>query len=446
MRPSCIRLLKMRVSSGTRRIVLAVSTLMLGTLAMATPASAFTETFQYTGKAQFWTVPAGISVATFDLYGAQGGGGAPVALFAGGLGGRATAPIVVTPGAPIEVNIGGEGDSGPPSMGGFNGGGNGNPSFNNVNGGGGASDIRIGGTALTDRVLVAGGGGGGAGFSCGNGTAIGGAGGGLSGLPGTGCSDLGTVGGGGTQSAGGSAGGDAQTGSFGVGGTGAHYGPGGGGGWFGGGGGSGSAAGGGSGHGPDGTVFATGVRSGNGFATVSYTPTIDTLIDRVEDINPPRALQMSLLRRLNTAKQNSARACDQLAAFIGQVRGQHTNRISTVDADHLIVEAQEVRDSLNCGALPGTCAGHTATIAGTAGADKLRGTKGDDVIVAGGGDDRVVGLGGDDLICASGGADVIQGGGGDDTLRGGPGKDELLGGGGSDKCRGGDGSDSKNRC
>jgi hypothetical protein len=111
------------------------------------PASATTETFNFTGAAQTWTVPAGLTEATFDLYGAQGGGIPGDPLFLPGLGGRATATIAVTPGASIQVNVGGQG--------GIFGGGGG---FNG--GGGGASDIRIGGTALTDRVLVAGGGGG----------------------------------------------------------------------------------------------------------------------------------------------------------------------------------------------------------------------------------------------------------------------------------------------
>ena len=67
-------LTKASASAGTRRIVLAVSTLVLGMLALAAPASATTETFNYTGAAQTWTVPAGVTEATFDLYGAQGGG------------------------------------------------------------------------------------------------------------------------------------------------------------------------------------------------------------------------------------------------------------------------------------------------------------------------------------------------------------------------------------
>ena len=261
-------------------------------LGLAAPASAFTETFQYTGGSQPWTVPAGVTVATFDLYGAQGAGAADAATFACGLGGRATAPISIIPGAWIQVNVGGAGGHGTPGTGGFNGGGHaGDPSYNSW-GGGGATDVRISGTALANRVLVAGGGGGAGPQGCDDQPATGGGGGGMSGSPGFGCPDVGFFpGGGGTQTDGGSAGGAAQPGSFGVGGAGAELGPGGGGGWYGGGGGIGASAGGGSGHGPDGTVFETGVRSGDGFATVSYHATIDTLIDRVGDLNPPPRLK-----------------------------------------------------------------------------------------------------------------------------------------------------------
>ena len=88
-------------------------------------------------------------------------------------------------------------------------------------------------------------------------------------------------------------------------------------------------------------------------------------------------------------------------------------------------------------ALPATCAGSDATIAGTRGSDRLRATKDDDVIAAMGGDDTVGGLAGDDLVCGGRGDDELRGQGGDDTLKGGRGKDELRGGGGSNKCRGG---------
>ena len=97
-------------------------------------------------------------------------------------------------------------------------------------------------------------------------------------------------------------------------------------------------------------------------------------------------------------------------------------------------------------ALPATCAGSDATIAGTRQADRLRGTKDDDVIAAGRGDDTVTGLEGDDLVCGARGDDVLRGQGGDDDLRGGAGDDDLRGGGGSNKCRGGAGTDSKQGC
>ena len=60
----------------------------LGGLALAAPASAKTRTFNYTGAAQTWTVPAGVTQATFDLFGAQGGGNLGSSIFAPGLGGH----------------------------------------------------------------------------------------------------------------------------------------------------------------------------------------------------------------------------------------------------------------------------------------------------------------------------------------------------------------------
>lgn len=52
-------------------------------------------TFDYTGAAQSWTVPEGVTQATFDVFGAQGGS-EPLGQ-AGGLGGKASATIDVTP-------------------------------------------------------------------------------------------------------------------------------------------------------------------------------------------------------------------------------------------------------------------------------------------------------------------------------------------------------------
>lgn len=67
----------------------------LGALAVAlvlpAAAAAGTETFSYTGAAQTWTVPYGVTSAQFDLFGAQGRGtGFP---FLGGEGGEGIATM-----------------------------------------------------------------------------------------------------------------------------------------------------------------------------------------------------------------------------------------------------------------------------------------------------------------------------------------------------------------
>ncbi|HNC14476.1 MAG TPA: glycine-rich protein, partial [Solirubrobacterales bacterium] len=119
-------------------------------------AGATTVTFNYTGAPESWTVPYGVTSATFNLYGAQGRGFGPGSSAQGGRGGWARATIPVTANSVVTFRVGGRGVA---NGGGYNGGGSGGY------GGGGATDIRIGGDALADRVLVAGGGGGG-GFSC----------------------------------------------------------------------------------------------------------------------------------------------------------------------------------------------------------------------------------------------------------------------------------------
>ncbi len=117
-----------------------------------------TCTFTETGSAQTWTVPSGITSATFTLYGAEGGAsntGIP-----GGLGAEVTATLPVTAGTVLQVNAGQAGavNSGVS----FGGGGS---SLEDSGSGGGASDVRSpaadGSYPLADRLLVAGGGGGG---------------------------------------------------------------------------------------------------------------------------------------------------------------------------------------------------------------------------------------------------------------------------------------------
>jgi uncharacterized delta-60 repeat protein len=115
------------------------------------------------------------------------------------------------------------------------------------------------------------------------------------------------------------------------------------------------------------------------------------------------------------------------------------------------------------GAVP-RCAGHRATIVGTAKDDVLRGTPRADVIVALGGDDRVAALGGRDIVCGGKGDDRLLGGSGadrldgeqgndtlsgatgNDRLSGGPGRDRLTGGPQRDTCVGGGGRDRATTC
>ncbi len=104
--------------------------------------SPLTQTFAYTGSAQSFTVPTGVGVVKIECWGAQGGSGAN--------GGYATGKMAVSSGDVLNVYVGGTN--------GYNGGGNGTASNRN---GGGMSDVRVGGTAIADQVIVAGGGGGG---------------------------------------------------------------------------------------------------------------------------------------------------------------------------------------------------------------------------------------------------------------------------------------------
>jgi hypothetical protein len=162
-----------------------------------------------------------------------------------------------------------------PTSNAFNGGGRGHIygccGTSGAGGGGGASDIRIGGTGLNDRVVVAGGGGGAGGSSTSSSSSYrGGRGGGLTGEQG-----FGTLpGGGGTQTAGGGG----LNGSFGQGADGGQWswtegGGGGGGGWYGGGGGRRAGGGGGSSYTASNVTNVShtqGFQSGNGQIIITW--------------------------------------------------------------------------------------------------------------------------------------------------------------------------------
>lgn len=217
----------------------------------------YSTTFAYTGAQQTWTVPAGITSAQIEAWGAQGGSdnsNIGYGINSGGKGGYAKGVINVTTGQSIYVYVGGKGqdDYCTTSNGGYNGGGNGTPCLGG--GGGGASDVRIGGTALSARFIIAGGGGGSTYHSTEESAYPGGDGGGLSG-------STGIYGGavGGTQSTGNALG------------IGQSGGGGGGGGYYGGYS-SDTSGGGGSGYigGVSNGTMSNGVNSGNGYITITY--------------------------------------------------------------------------------------------------------------------------------------------------------------------------------
>lgn len=264
------------------------------------------QTFNYTGAAQTWTVPAGVTSVTVDM---AGGAGTAGFIAAAGNGARVQCTLTAVPGDVWQVNVGGAASG---ITGGWNGGGNGiaawspgsKTSIHAGGAGGGASDIRPSSSpTLASRTAVAAGGGGGAamGTSDFGSPAPGGDGGGTAGNPGTTVPAAGGGGGGGTQSAGGAAGTGASPfpsgnpGALGTGGNavGGHNpdgssGGGGGAGLYGGGSGgngnkggstgTGGGGGGGSSYGPGSPTYTAGYEAGNGYVTLTWTAAPATAI------------------------------------------------------------------------------------------------------------------------------------------------------------------------
>ncbi len=152
-----------------------------------------------------YTVGTGVTAIAVDVVGGKGGNSS--AASPGGKGGRVTCNLAVSSGQVLTVYVGGAGGNSGAPTGGVNGtsggaqGGNGN---GNGGGGGGSSDIRTGGTALANRIVVAGGGGG-AGYNCASNAEWGGDGGSTVGATGAQCGSVSTClcGLGGSQTAGG---------------------------------------------------------------------------------------------------------------------------------------------------------------------------------------------------------------------------------------------------
>ncbi len=190
------------------------------------------QTFTETGSQQTFVVPAGVTSLTVDVIGAAGGVTGVWWSSSPGAGGRVQGTLAVTALATLYINVGGQPVTS--CVGGFNGGGTGDCWDDGTSSGGGASDIRVGGTALSNRVVVAGGGGG-SGDDCDVNYDRGGAGGGSTGGWGLDCNE--NEASGGTQSSGGQdLYGTGDWGALGVGGSSNEIGGGGGGGYYGGGG------------------------------------------------------------------------------------------------------------------------------------------------------------------------------------------------------------------
>ncbi len=264
--------------------------ILFGMFAFIIGANAISQTvvnFNYTGAVQNWIVPPCVNTIQVDV---RGGKGANSTQTTGGNGARVTATLAVTPGQTLNIYVGGQGGNPTAGWNGGGAGGAGGAPGGSSGGGGGASDIRIGGTALANRVIVAGGGGGGGGGFNLPVMGMGGAGGCTTGNSGT-SSTFAGLGTGGSQTAGGLGGYNYPggqwgfNGALGVGGNGGFWGDasggGGGGGYYGGGGGgsdgccSGANGGGGGGGGssftPAGGICTANYNNGAGLITITYT-------------------------------------------------------------------------------------------------------------------------------------------------------------------------------
>eukprot|EP01040_Poterioochromonas_malhamensis_P005227 gene5226-5605_t len=214
------------------------------------------------------TVPYLAKEMVVDISGAAGGAGSTGIP---GFGARVKSTIVVTAGSVLSIRIGCRG-GGEGGAGGYNGGGN---SYDGATGGGGASDIRLGGSQLSNRILVAGGGGGIYVYPYCGGIQKGGDGGQIGSAAAQNCANKAAQGGNAT------AGGTSvcydnpcpTPGSLGKGGNGGfNHGGGGGGGYYGGGGGCfGGSGGGGSSYSiGSSTVYTSGYQKGDGNATITF--------------------------------------------------------------------------------------------------------------------------------------------------------------------------------
>ena len=118
------------------------------------------RTYNYTGSVQ--TVSLDPGSYKLECWGAQGRKSPYNAARNGGKGGYVTGELSVVAETDANIYVGNGADLGAGQPGGYNGGGNGSTYISNAHGGGGGggTDIRVGGTAIANRIIAAGGGGG----------------------------------------------------------------------------------------------------------------------------------------------------------------------------------------------------------------------------------------------------------------------------------------------
>jgi Glycine rich protein len=216
---------------------------------------AYTDYYDPELGPQTLVLPAGV---TSVLIAADGAAGGSAGSASPGFGGELSGNFTFNPGDTLTITPGVAGSSG--GVAGANGGGA--AGYATAGSGGNASDVRLNGTALANRIIVAAGGGG-------AGNCISSSGGGAAGgsIGASGVSDHGFEGTGGSQSAGGPGGMQGGvSGSLGLGGAGGGCG-------VGGGGGGGGGYYGGGGGGSDNGVFLTGGGGGGGSSFISPTAT-----------------------------------------------------------------------------------------------------------------------------------------------------------------------------
>jgi hypothetical protein len=104
-------------------------------------------------------------------------------------------------------------------------------------------------------------------------------------------------------------------------------------------------------------VFESGVRSGAGEVTVTFTEPVETQIadlkELVAGLRLPKGLTTALNSKLDEAlaaldADDTAAACGSLQAFLNQVAAQNGKKLTEAQAQQLTDAANEIRAMLDC--------------------------------------------------------------------------------------------------